>query len=591
MKKTILSVILVIALLFTQMGAFAFDDMNEERLSWAKTAVEEMADSGLIKGYEDGSFRPDNAVTKQEALILIARVLGFTEKSSAEYIEIASDIYAETLAELETPYKDEISYLLYRGILTADDLAIYASNTEATHPLKRYEAAVLLTKVFERDLAAVESAEIKISFEDMADIPATSKAYVNYVCDKGIMNGMGENLFAPNEKLTRAMIATLLYRIIPVLDYEFAEGSMLRFDASSSSLRLTSDADENVTYTVDAKVPAVLDGSVAKISDFSAGTKVRVTFSGADVIFVEGISSAFETTVTGIYNGYEVYEDATAILIKDAKTNKSESYPISTSVTVTKNDKASSVSDLVKTDYISASIKAGKVIHIQAEDKTVVVSGVVDSITLEPEFTLNVEIDDEIISYTAADTVVVRRNSKVVDLSDIAAGDRVKLTLVYGLISEVSATSTTVKETGTIAKILISNTPSLTVSVDGDEVTYYLARNAKIKVAQDGNSIYDLRLGDTIDLVIEGKTITEISLVASTASSTNITGVVENVESSYGYIKLVDSTSLIFTKGAKVQDNSGLSMTVKQIKAGDSITVFGTATSGAVEATLIIVNK
>ena len=589
MKKTLLSVILIIALLFTQVSVFAFDDMNEERLSWAKTAVEEMAESGLIKGYEDGSFRPDNAVTKQEALILIARVLGYTEKSSAEYIKIASEVYEESLAELTTPYKSEISYLLYRGIIKPEDLAVYASNTEATHPLKRYEAAVLLTKIFERDLAAVESAEIKIAFEDMADIPATAKAYVNYVCDKGIMNGMGENLFMPNEKLTRAMIATLLYRIIPVLDFDYVEGNVLRYNADSSSIRISS-GDEIATYSVKAKVPAVLDGSEAEITEFAAGTKVRLTFSGADVVFVEGVSSSFETTVTGIYNGYEVYEDATSILVKDPKTSKSTSYPISTSITVTKNNKASSISDLVKTDYISASIKAGKVIHIQAEDKTVTVNGVVDSITFEPEYALNVKVGNDIIAYTATENVTVRRNSKVVELSDIAAGDKVKLTLVYGLISEVSATSTSVTEEGTISEILISNTPSLTVVIDGDSETYYIARNAKI-AANNGTTIYDLRLGDTIDMKIEGKTITEIKIVTSSASSTNFSGVVENVESSYGYIKLVDSTSLIFTKGAKIQDNAGASMTIKQIKAGDSITVFGTATSGAVEATLIIVNK
>ena len=83
MKKTILSIILVLTLLLSQISVFAFDDMNEDRLSWAKTAVEEMAEAGIIKGYEDGSFRPDNSVTKQEALILISRVLGFTESSSA----------------------------------------------------------------------------------------------------------------------------------------------------------------------------------------------------------------------------------------------------------------------------------------------------------------------------------------------------------------------------------------------------------------------------------------------------------------------------------------------------------------------------
>lgn len=589
MKKTFLPVILILTLLLSQFSVFAFDDMNEDRLSWAKTAVEEMAEAGLIKGYEDGTFRPDNSVTKQEALILIARMLGFTEKSSAKYSEIASEVYADALADFATPYKNEISYLLYRGVLTAGDLSLYVADTEASHPLKRYEAAILLTKIFERDLAAVEKSELTITFDDIADIPATAKAYVNYVCDKGIMNGMGDNLFVPNGELTRAMIATLLYRIIPVIDYSYIEGEMLRYDADTASLRLTK-GDDTATYTVKSDVAAVCDGAVAKVSDIKAGSKVRITFSGADAFFVEAISSEFETTVSGIYNGYNVYEDATSILIKDAKTGESEGYVISPSITVSKNGKSSSVSELIKSDYITASIKAGKIIHISAEDKTVTVSGTIDSIVFEPDFAINVAVGKEVIAYDCADSVKVRRNNKVTDLTALVAGDNVKLTLVYGLISEIAATSTTTTETGVISEIVISNTPSIKVKIDGDEYTYHIARNPEITSA-NGDTIYDLRLGDTVTLTIEGKTATEIETIVSVDTSTNVTGIVESVETSYGYIKLQDSTSLVFTKGAKVQDSSGTSMTVKNIKAGDSVTIFGKTASGAIEASLIVVNK
>ena len=154
----------------------------------------------------------------------------------------------------------------------------------------------------------------------------------------------------------------------------------------------------------------------------------------------------------------------------------------------------------------------------------------------------------------------------------------------------ISATSSSKTETGVISEIVISNTPSLKVKIDGDELSYFVAREPKI-TTENGNTIYDLRLGDTVKLTIEGKTITEIATVVSADASTNITGVVETVETSYGYIKLQDATSLIFTKGAKVQDISGVSMTIRNIKAGDSITVFGTTASGAIEASLIIVNK
>jgi len=385
------------------------------------------------------------------------------------------------------------------------------------------------------------------------------------------------------------MIATLLYRIIPVLDLEYAEGEMLRYDAATSSLRLSSKED-TVTYTVKSDVPAVCDGAIAKVADIKAGSKVRITFSGADVIFVEAISSDFETVIRGIYNGYEVYEDATSILIKDAKTGKSEPYTISTSVTVSKNGKASSISNLVKSDYIAASIKAGKVIHIEAEDKTVTVNGVIDSIVFEPDFAINVKVDGNIVAYDCEDSVTVRRNSKVTDLTALVAGDKVKLTLVYGLISEIAATSSQTNETGVISEIIISNTPSIKVKIDGDECLYHIGRNPQI-VSAIGNTIYDLRLGDTVKLTIEGKTATKIETVVSAESSTNITGIVESVETSYGYIKLQDSTTLIFTKGAKVQDSSGSSMTLKGIKSGDSVTIFGTTASGAIEASLIVVNK
>ena len=49
-------------------SAFAakFPDVTSTSYGWALEAVEEMTESGIIKGYEDGSFRPANTVTKLE---------------------------------------------------------------------------------------------------------------------------------------------------------------------------------------------------------------------------------------------------------------------------------------------------------------------------------------------------------------------------------------------------------------------------------------------------------------------------------------------------------------------------------------------
>jgi hypothetical protein len=41
----------------------------------AKSYIEEMTDAGMFKGYEDGTFKPENKLTTAEALALCARAV------------------------------------------------------------------------------------------------------------------------------------------------------------------------------------------------------------------------------------------------------------------------------------------------------------------------------------------------------------------------------------------------------------------------------------------------------------------------------------------------------------------------------------
>lgn len=56
------------------------------------------------------------------------------------------------------------------------------------------------------------SATAQGTFEDVAEDAWYSEA-VQYVCDNGIMNGVGEERFAPNETVTRGMLVTILHRM------------------------------------------------------------------------------------------------------------------------------------------------------------------------------------------------------------------------------------------------------------------------------------------------------------------------------------------------------------------------------------------
>ena len=57
-------------------GSNVFSDINTENFAWAKPYILNMHEKGLVSGYEDGTYRPDNDVTRQEALSLFARAMG-----------------------------------------------------------------------------------------------------------------------------------------------------------------------------------------------------------------------------------------------------------------------------------------------------------------------------------------------------------------------------------------------------------------------------------------------------------------------------------------------------------------------------------
>ena len=48
-----------------------FKDVSSEH--WAAKVIEELAEKGVVNGYEDGTFRPDEPITRAEAATILSR--------------------------------------------------------------------------------------------------------------------------------------------------------------------------------------------------------------------------------------------------------------------------------------------------------------------------------------------------------------------------------------------------------------------------------------------------------------------------------------------------------------------------------------
>ena len=85
MKKRILKTMTIVLVVISMISATvfaAFPDVDAKKYSWAVDSINSMADAGIIKGYEDGTFNPEKSVSKLEGLVLISRILGCNDEAN-----------------------------------------------------------------------------------------------------------------------------------------------------------------------------------------------------------------------------------------------------------------------------------------------------------------------------------------------------------------------------------------------------------------------------------------------------------------------------------------------------------------------------
>ena len=144
-----------------------------------------------IKGFEDGTFRPDQPVTRAVAASSLASVTSdYTDKGN--YSCNYSDVPANA------PYHDDLAYLTQKGIMAATHGKAFEPNA----PLTRGQFATALARI--NKLAG--RPEIKLGDVTSATPNATEIALV---AQKGWLNADG-GLFHPNDPVTRAQFVTAI---------------------------------------------------------------------------------------------------------------------------------------------------------------------------------------------------------------------------------------------------------------------------------------------------------------------------------------------------------------------------------------------
>ncbi|WP_214630918.1 InlB B-repeat-containing protein [Paenibacillus agaridevorans] len=165
---------------------------------WAANAIHEAVKRGFVKGYPDGTFKPNHTVTRGEFAVMLMNAL-------KEQVE-GTELKFTDAAKIPAWAKGAVAQAVQAGIINGYQDDTFRPVAEIT----RAEMAVMIASALK--LSAQQNAAT--GFADDQSIPTWAKGAVAALKNLGIIGGKDENTFEPSGKATRAEAVTVIMNML-----------------------------------------------------------------------------------------------------------------------------------------------------------------------------------------------------------------------------------------------------------------------------------------------------------------------------------------------------------------------------------------
>lgn len=173
--------------------ALTFSDLTNAH--WAYENIMGLVEKGVINGYQDGTFRPENMVTYGEFMKLTVCSY-MPEKYLLPHIE--GEHWAQRYINTAEMYE-----MMPAGSIRPEKLDL---------PITRIEMAKFLAMIDE-SMTGKNYNKITLDFVDVGDLPTEYILYLERLVGKGYILGNPDKTFKPDNNLSRAEMATILTRL------------------------------------------------------------------------------------------------------------------------------------------------------------------------------------------------------------------------------------------------------------------------------------------------------------------------------------------------------------------------------------------
>ncbi|MCI3922694.1 S-layer homology domain-containing protein [Paenibacillus sp. TRM 82003] len=475
-----------------------YGDVKREA-GWALPSVVELVQRGIFTGYEDGSFRPNQPVTRIEAIVAAIRHMGLN--SEAETLTaMASELKLDVVEELDEKYRWAVGYvaLAEREGLLADN----GDEFEPGAPADRLWTTTLLVRAMGLEYDAKRSMKAELDLEDAELFPEGSAGYAAVALTNGLVTGYEDGTFRPKRSVTRAELAALLDRAgdrMPAASSEYIQLEAQVSSVSGDQVGLAQEGGGSNQFPVRKDATVIREGSLGGVDLLMPGDRVTAVINNFVLVHLLVTKSAKlsdgmkEGTISAIADGLLMLDEG------GVKT----SYRLSEEAVVERNGEAVSWSSLAIGDRAEATVRNGIVTRVAVVNETLQYGNVIGTVTAVNDREVSIQSANGVTTHPVGDNAQVTVNQRVGQWSNIEVGDSILVVISEGRVFHVTLTKTgktTEDSVGYVAGVYKSQ---ILIASGGITEVYRIADDADVVRKGENVPPTDLVPGDEVRMILE----------------------------------------------------------------------------------------
>ncbi|RSK28702.1 DUF5011 domain-containing protein [Bacillus sp. HMF5848] len=428
-------------------GSQTLLDVNEA--SFGYNEIMYMLANGIVTGYDDGTYKPNNSISREHAAVILSRAFNLQPPSELNsFIDIpANYLYAKEIAAVK-------EFGIFRGTDAGEFLP--------KESLTREQMATILVRAFN-----LQANDTSVNLSDLQAVSPSHLENVKILYQNGITTGKDDGTYAPHDPVTRAQMAVFLYRVI---------GEQISTVEAVANGVVTVDG---VAYTVvESLQPLFTEGNTAALQ-------------GANIVFEEEesvITSISQLTINNSGNfptlGQKEFEgnlvfDGGGVELPGNVVVNGDFITIN-NLTVTGD---LTISEQVKHDFLGQ--------NVTVVGKTTVNGGDSNTVVFEESTLNNTEVNkkdvrvelkkSKINSMTVQTTAIIDSDTTIPVLKLTGAIDKIELNADIDELEVASENEVKLNGTGKIKKLSISGNKPVVIESVGS-IEELVVENVDVKI-------------------------------------------------------------------------------------------------------------